>query len=72
MIVNNSTLIGTIFLMILIIFNFIIFVKNSKYLIIETYFEANRDRYKNAFYITFLYFVFVVTIVVLIGFNSSI
>lgn len=60
MILYNSTLFGTIFLFLLITFNFFIFVKNSKYLNIETEIDNNRNKFKNAIILTIIYFALVI------------
>jgi hypothetical protein len=44
----------------LITFNFFIFVKNSKYLNIETEIDNNRNKFKNAIILTIIYFALVI------------
>lgn len=62
MIVYHSTIYGSIFLIFLMFFNLFIFVKGSKYLVIETEIEKNKYKYKKAIITTILYFVFAFTL----------
>jgi hypothetical protein len=59
---NNSTFYGTVVLFAFIIFNFILFVRNSNYLKIELEYENNKSRLKKAVLYTFLYYIIVIII----------
>lgn len=68
---NNSTFYGTVVLFAFIIFNFILFVRNSNYLKIELEYENNKSRLKKAVLYTFLYYIIVIIIFGTIGFNNN-
>ena len=69
MIVHNSTFYGTILLLLIIIFNLILFVKDNNYIKIENYFKNNMQNFRNALIITSVYFIIVLATILLIGFN---
>lgn len=69
MILYHSTLFGTIFMLLLTILNFMLFVKNNNYLRIESNFKNDSQKFRNAIFITIIYFFLVVSIIVFIGFG---